>query len=441
MSDDATQLSSYASGTFGSGVVIALDSQLYVLTNRHVAGYAKEVKIVLPFDEQEVVFEHCPVFSSYKKADLALVQLPAEAAAVCKALPVTEGNIVDGEPIIAAGFPGLNNNPSWQMTKGEISNAALSIERGALPLIQHTAPIDPGSSGGPLLRLKEEGYEIIGINTLKMRGRERVGVAVGAEDISNFIATLSKPDKSDQQTLHRLWAYNVDKLPAQFASIPRDKQKKLADKPTVLPLDKALSIWKQTKTKPMSREEAEKNEQKALSGLLSRTREPGLVDDTDHRFAISAQYDHFFNGNSNASLIFDINSRYLRQYVSVGAALYNIYSESETVLAPGISVVYGIGGQLPVLLADNHFLTPYITVGIGPALQLSTKISNVNLMFIPQLRAGADYEWSFGNAGLILGVGYLFQPTAAFQNDLKLPLIGRNVGMQHALSVKLGVAF
>jgi len=65
--------------------------------------------------------------------------------------------------------------PLWQFSTGNVSNAVARFPRSLDdptmmgPFIQHTAPIDPGNSGGPLLVAQADvpsGFAVAGINTL-----------------------------------------------------------------------------------------------------------------------------------------------------------------------------------------------------------------------------------------------------------------------------------
>jgi serine protease Do len=99
----------------------------------------------------------------------------------------------------SAGFPGLAGNPSWQLGKGIVSNQSVKdslITNDKLSfVIQHTAQIDAGSSGGALLVAspdEKSGYSLIGINTWKARGRENVNFAIPISAIKTFLANAQE---------------------------------------------------------------------------------------------------------------------------------------------------------------------------------------------------------------------------------------------------------
>lgn len=97
--------------------------------------------------------------------------------------------------MVATGFPGMAGKPSYQTTRGYVSNESFRLDESARPLVyvQHTAPIDPGSSGGPLT--DERGY-VLGVNTLKVTNREAVALAVPSESI---LETLRRSDSVESK--------------------------------------------------------------------------------------------------------------------------------------------------------------------------------------------------------------------------------------------------
>jgi len=177
---------------FGSGFVhITPSGEAYILTNKHVVRDAPAANITFFTENNDsLVFQNCPVVAVSPKLDIALVALPSDAK-IEKSLTFYTQPISDGQDVWSAGYPGLGNKPVWQLGKGIISNQSVRDELLADPSVtfvfQHTAQIDPGSSGGPLLIKKETGYEVIGINTWKARGRENAGFSIPAKAIVQFI--------------------------------------------------------------------------------------------------------------------------------------------------------------------------------------------------------------------------------------------------------------
>ena len=178
-------LQSYGRDSFGTGFTYRdeRDGRLYIITNRHVVEQAEvvDIEFSLP-DNSSKTFAECPVIGVHDDFDIALIALPKEAN--LPTLEISTSPITDGTPVFSAGFPALEEKPSWQLGQGIVSNANTLIKsltnRKELSLIQHTAQVDAGSSGGPLLIRDEQastGFAVIGINTWKAANRENTNFA------------------------------------------------------------------------------------------------------------------------------------------------------------------------------------------------------------------------------------------------------------------------
>lgn len=186
-------IKSIAKGGFGSGFVYTHPStgQNYIITNRHVVIQAQYVNVEFMLEDQSVkTFNRCKIEAVDEDHDLAIISLPIESQ-FDRTLEISTQRPEDGADVYTAGYPALNDKPSWQFGKGIISNSNLHVDEimiGNVGVIQHTAQIDRGSSGGPLLLRSEDGdYQVVGVNTWKARDRENVNIAVPTSIIMNFI--------------------------------------------------------------------------------------------------------------------------------------------------------------------------------------------------------------------------------------------------------------
>ncbi len=199
------KLDSYVSGrSVGSGFVVRSASGVpMVVTNRHVVGNARKVDVNFQIGGANVKYAACDVAKVFDDIDLAVVMF-TEDGVKCPPLEVSKSKPEDGTEVWTAGFPVLANKPSWQLGKGIVSNNSVRDEYfgnvDSVSVYQHTAEVDPGSSGGPLLVRNEKGdYVVIGINTWKASFRENTNFSIPAKFIDkyNSISASASPKKKD----------------------------------------------------------------------------------------------------------------------------------------------------------------------------------------------------------------------------------------------------
>lgn len=128
------------SGDLGSGSGFFVSAEGYLLTNYHVVGGARFVKVKLPTG-RELVGE---VIRSDKARDVALVR--TEPAGI-QPMPVRTSEPNIGEDVFALGSP-LGDKFNTTLTKGILSGYRNMEEKRYL---QSDVAILPGNSGGPLL--------------------------------------------------------------------------------------------------------------------------------------------------------------------------------------------------------------------------------------------------------------------------------------------------
>ncbi|PKL23163.1 MAG: hypothetical protein CVV47_15790 [Spirochaetae bacterium HGW-Spirochaetae-3] len=201
--DDASDyLKAWAEGGFGSGfVIVEKDGRNLVITNRHVVAQAETATLEFEGgDGSTVTYKDCPVVGVSETLDIAIIGFPEGVKPFAKGLSIGSRLPEDGSDVLSAGFPGLLSRPSWQFGKGSVTNNKARIPELADPaetvLIQHSAPIDPGSSGGPLVVANPSaygGYEVIGINTWKVNGRQDTNFAIPGTAMRAFIDQALKP--------------------------------------------------------------------------------------------------------------------------------------------------------------------------------------------------------------------------------------------------------
>lgn len=136
----------------GSGFII--DSDGYILTNRHVVDGAKRV-IVRLSDRRELEAE---LVGQDERSDLALLKVDASGLPVVRI--GSSQKLKVGEWVLAIGAPfGFDSS----VTAGIVSAKGRSLpSENYVPFIQTDVAINPGNSGGPLFNLDGE---VVGINS------------------------------------------------------------------------------------------------------------------------------------------------------------------------------------------------------------------------------------------------------------------------------------
>ncbi len=202
--------SEFAGGAFGSGILVRWrngdgDTQTRIVTNAHVMGNATEAEITLApwLDTRGPTAEpHAPLHATRLYGspfdDLAVLRLddPSGDVALGGGMQLRDSPVREREEVVAAGFPALGDAPSYQVTQGVVSNARVGRsstddkDDDTSGFIQHTAPIDPGNSGGPLL---DRRGRVVGINTWKAKGRDATGFAIPAARVRLALRLAKQP--------------------------------------------------------------------------------------------------------------------------------------------------------------------------------------------------------------------------------------------------------
>jgi S1-C subfamily serine protease len=130
-----------------------------VLTAEHVVANAR--RIVVKFPNYPVV--DAQLVASDSENDVAVLSIPELAV---RPLPLGDiSDVREGQRIVVVGFPRIDvlGAETATVTEGIVS----AVRPG---LIQMQAPVNPGSSGGPVLSLKGE---VIGIVQATLRGQQQ----------------------------------------------------------------------------------------------------------------------------------------------------------------------------------------------------------------------------------------------------------------------------
>jgi S1-C subfamily serine protease len=151
----------------GSGVLYARDGQ--ILTNAHVVAGARKIRVTLADGRH---FDGA-VRGSDRDRDIAVVKIGARDLPVAE---LSERPLRVGQLVVAVGNPyGLG----WTVTAGVVSALSRELQApGGVKLenlIQTDTPINPGSSGGPLV---DTHGRVVGITTAVVQFAQGLGFAV-----------------------------------------------------------------------------------------------------------------------------------------------------------------------------------------------------------------------------------------------------------------------
>jgi S1-C subfamily serine protease len=166
-------------GGSGSGVLVSPDG--YVVTNSHVVGGRKKLTgITAEGDRLDA-----EVVGDDPATDLALIKV---AAGELPYAALGSGKPRVGQLVVAVGNPfGLQSTVST----GVVSALGRSLRgrdgRLIEEVVQHTAPLNPGNSGGPLVDARGS---VVGINTAVIAWSQGVGFAVPVTTVRWVVSEL-----------------------------------------------------------------------------------------------------------------------------------------------------------------------------------------------------------------------------------------------------------
>lgn len=179
----------------GSGYIVDRDGTL--VTNRHVIEGASRVTGVFAGDKTE--YPITGLYSIDEKKDIAILKIECPAEKL-KPLLIATDTPRKGEDLVAFGAPlGLDFTASEGILSAtrdaeDLAKMGLSGHEGVW--MQHTVPISPGNSGGPLVNMKGE---LIGMNTMQFTIGQNLNFAISAVDVADALLKKSsvKPLQSD----------------------------------------------------------------------------------------------------------------------------------------------------------------------------------------------------------------------------------------------------
>jgi S1-C subfamily serine protease len=182
---------------FGTGFFVSATGD--ILTNNHVVDGCKSLATA---DGGAL-----SVVSRNQSVDLALLKSSTKPSSVA----VFGGSLQVGSPVMAFGFP----LPGLLTAEGNATNgiiSALSGPNGDLSLIQITAPVQPGNSGGPLI---DQYGRVVGVIVAKLDALEvakvtgdipqNVNFAIKVNLVTAFLDSTEIPYRTSNSTAVMDW--------------------------------------------------------------------------------------------------------------------------------------------------------------------------------------------------------------------------------------------
>lgn len=166
----------------GSGVIV--DQEGYVITNYHVIQGSSAISI-LTFDKK---LYPARLVGFNQKHDIAVLKI--EGSDFERMKFGNSNHVQIGQKVIALGSPG---GLDFTVTEGIVS--AKRTDSVGRNYLQTDVPVNPGSSGGPLV---DAAGRIIGINQIKIKEFEGIGFAIAVNDIDDIVDEMVERDKGNR---------------------------------------------------------------------------------------------------------------------------------------------------------------------------------------------------------------------------------------------------
>jgi putative serine protease PepD len=181
------QQQSLTSQTQGSGFVYEYNGEMVVVTNNHVIGDATTITVTFADGNTYTA----TVVGTDAATDLAVLSTNAPSSEYYPLEIASSSLLSVGDAVVAIGSPyGL----SGTMTTGiisaldrtiTVSSDSSSATSQITGLIQTSAPINSGNSGGPLMTYNGK---VIGITTAIVSNSDGLGFAVPSDTIISFLS-------------------------------------------------------------------------------------------------------------------------------------------------------------------------------------------------------------------------------------------------------------
>lgn len=205
----------YAENGGGTGTGIIFTSDGYILTCNHMVAGGERCSVTTWDDE---TYE-AKLLGADPQTDLAVLKI--EASGLTAAQFGDSDELTVGDEVLAIGDP-LGTELRGTLTNGIVSaiNRNVTVKTYPMTLIQTTAALNSGNSGGPLINLYGQ---VVGVNNMKMVSNsvtvEGLGFAVPTNVIRQIVPVLASEGKVSRPVLG-ITCYEIDQEAAEDLELP-----------------------------------------------------------------------------------------------------------------------------------------------------------------------------------------------------------------------------
>lgn len=231
----------------GSGFVVQSDADGTVLfiTNHHVVEGGSDIQVIFKDGDNLAQYEG-RVLQYTADVDIALLQLtPTESSySQLQPIEIAVRHANKGEPVAAFGYPGVSDELisgelnialfDSTLTEGIVSKILVTPWRTGgedVELVQHSAHINFGNSGGPLI---DACGQVLGLNTAMSSAAPEISLASSSVDLAWFLKQSGVAYGTADSDCGA--AYRAQPEPANPAPAPRAPDAPETARPATPPL-------------------------------------------------------------------------------------------------------------------------------------------------------------------------------------------------------------
>jgi hypothetical protein len=183
----------------GSGVILRSDGLL--ATNYHVIKGAVSARVQLLDGD---IYDDVAIADTDERKDLALLKIKAAGLSALTLADLSDLRV--GTTVYVLGAPlGLEGSLSQGLVSALRPATEINAKLEGFRVIQFTAPVSAGSSGGPLI---DETGRVVGLVSATLPAGQNVNIAIPAIYISGLVANWTEASQ------------NLEKMPPKVESVP-----------------------------------------------------------------------------------------------------------------------------------------------------------------------------------------------------------------------------